>query len=147
MENAAAVVGKSVEEINIGDRAYMSKTVTESDVYSFAGVTGDFNPAHINEEYARSTPFQTRIAHGMLGGGFISAVLGMKLPGPGTIYLNQELSFKKAVKIGDTVTAEVEAVQFIDKGKFQILELKTTCYNQLGEIVIEGKAKVIPPKK
>jgi 3-hydroxybutyryl-CoA dehydratase len=132
--------------IAIGETAYMSKTVTETDVYLYAGVTADFNPAHINEEYAKNTPFETRIAHGMLSGGFISAVLGMKLPGPGTIYLQQELTFVKPVRIGDTITAEVEVEDRIDKGKFVILVLNTICYNQDGVIVTEGKAKVIPPK-
>lgn len=138
--------GKKAEEMEIGLKAYFSKTVTESDVYTFAGVTGDFNPAHVNEEYAKETPFKTRIAHGMLSAGFISAVLGMKLPGPGAIYLNQEVSFKKPVMIGDTVTAEVEVVDVVDKGKFHIAELKTTCYNQNNDVVIDGTAKVIPPK-
>jgi 3-hydroxybutyryl-CoA dehydratase len=133
--------------LEIGNKAHMSKTVTETDVYLFAGVTGDLNPAHINEHYAKGTAFQTRIAHGMLSGGFISAVLGMKLPGPGTIYLQQELTFVKPVQIGDTITAEVEVVDMLDKGKFQILVLNTVCFNQDGVIVTEGKAKVIPPKE
>ncbi|WP_066315757.1 MaoC family dehydratase [Bacillus sp. FJAT-29814] len=133
--------------IAIGDKASMSKTVTETDVYLFAGITGDLNPAHTNEEFAKGTPFETRIAHGMLSGGFISAVLGMKLPGPGTIYLQQELTFVKPVRIGDTITAEVQVADMIDKGKFVILVLNTICYNQDGVIVTEGKAKVIPPKQ
>lgn len=140
------LVGKKVEEMKVGDKAALSKTVSEGDVYAFAGVTGDFNPAHINEAYAKETPFKTRIAHGVLSVGFISAVLGTKLPGPGAIYLNQEAAFKKPVLIGDTVTAEVEVMNITDKGKFHIVELKTTCYNQNGEVVLEGAAKVIPPK-
>ncbi|MEH7106906.1 MULTISPECIES: MaoC family dehydratase [Bacillaceae] len=140
------LVGKRVSELSIGDQAYMTKTISESDVYLFAGITGDLNPAHVNEEYAKNTPFKSRIAHGMLGAGLISAVLGMKLPGAGTIYLGQELSFKKPVLIGDTITAEAEVVNMVDKGKFFICEIKTTCYNQHGEAVIEGMAKVIPPK-
>ncbi|UII57606.1 MaoC family dehydratase [Cytobacillus spongiae] len=138
--------GKKASELVVGDKAHMSKTISESDVYMFAGITGDFNPAHINEEYAKETPFNTRIAHGMLGAGMISAVLGMKLPGPGTIYLSQELSFKKPVLIGDTITAEAEVVELVDKGKFVICEITTRCMNQHDEVVIEGKAKVIPPK-
>lgn len=140
------LVGIRASELSIGDKAYMTKTISESDVYMFAGITGDLNPAHVNEEYAKNTPFKTRIAHGMLGAGLISAVLGMKLPGAGTIYLGQDLSFKKPVLIGDTLTAEAEVASMIDKGKFVICEIKTTCYNQHGEIVIEGMAKVIPPK-
>jgi 3-hydroxybutyryl-CoA dehydratase len=140
------LVGKRAAELTIGDVAFMTKTISESDVYLFAGITGDLNPAHVNEEYAKNTPFKTRIAHGMLGAGLISAVLGMKLPGPGTIYLGQDLSFRKPVLIGDTITAKAEVVNIIDKGKIVICEIKTTCYNQHGDIVMEGMAKVIPPK-
>ncbi|MDK2585462.1 MaoC family dehydratase [Romboutsia sedimentorum] len=129
----------------IGQKSDTTKTISEYDVYSFAGITGDFNYAHINEEYAKNTKFETRIAHGMISAGLISSVLGMKLPGNGTIYLNQSLDFKKAVKIGDTIKAEVEIIEIIDKKKFTILKLKTVCYNQFGEIVTEGIAQVIPP--
>lgn len=146
MSMQEAIVGRKASELSIGDKASMAKTISESDVYMFAGLTGDFNPAHINEEHAKTTPFKTRIAHGMLGAGLISAVLGMKLPGAGSIYLGQELSFRKPVLIGDTITAVAEVANMIDKGKFVICEIKTTCYNQNGEVVIEGMAKVIPPK-
>lgn len=132
-------------KISIGDKESMSKTISEYDIYTFAGLTGDFNPAHINEEYAKNTQFQTRIAHGMLSAGLISAILGTKLPGPGTIYLSQNLKFKRPVKIGDTITAEVEVTDIIDKGKFKIAKLSTICKNQIGEIVILGEAEVIPP--
>ena len=94
-----------IREMKLGDSASVTKTVTETDVYLFAGITGDLNPAHTNEVSASQTQFGGRIAHGILGAGFISAVLGMKLPGPGTIYLGQELKFTKPVYIGDTVTA------------------------------------------
>ena len=99
------MIGKTIDEMNVGDAAEMAKTVTETDVYLFAGITGDFNPAHVNEAYAKNTFFKGRIAHGMLSAGFISAVLAMKLPGPGTIYLSQFMEFKAPVRIGDTVTA------------------------------------------
>ena len=95
----------TIQEITLGNCASTTKTVTETDVYLFAGITGDLNPAHTNEVSASQTPFGGRIAHGILGAGFISAVLGMKLPGPGTIYLGQELKFTRPVHIGDTVTA------------------------------------------
>ena len=101
----------SFAEIKVGDKASMSKTVTEFDVYSFAGVTGDFNPVHIDAEFAKTTMFKERIAHGMLSAGFISAVLGTALPGKNTIYMGQELQFKAPVKIGDTVTATVEVLR------------------------------------
>jgi 3-hydroxybutyryl-CoA dehydratase len=102
------------------------------------------NPAHINEPYAQQTMFKTRIAHGMLAAGFISAVLGMRLPGPGTIYLKQDLSFKAPVLIGDTVTASVEVVD-INTEKRRVT-LKTTCTKQDGTVVIDGQALVMPPK-
>lgn len=140
------VIGKKVEELYIGQKEYMSKTVTEYDVYGFAGITGDLNPAHVNEEYAKDTMFKTRIAHGMLGAGLISAVLGMRLPGPGSIYLGQDIKFKNPVIIGDTITAEAEIAEISDKGKFHIVKVKTTCYNQKGDVVIDGHATIIPPK-
>ena len=99
------MIGKTFDELNIGDQAHFSKTVTDADIYLFAGVTGDMNPAHINEAYAKETFFKTRIAHGMLSAGFISAVIGMRLPGPGTVYMHQSLDFLAPVYIGDTVTA------------------------------------------
>ena len=93
------------EEIQIGDTAIFSKTISEFDIYQFAGITGDFNPMHINEEFADTTIFKDRIAHGLLTGSFISTVLGMKLPGPNTIYLSQSFKFTAPVKIGDTITS------------------------------------------
>lgn len=137
-------MGKTYEQINIGDKASMEKTVGESDVYLFAGITGDFNPAHINHEAAKDTKFGGRIAHGILTAGFVSAVLGMQLPGPGTIYLSQQLVFKGPVKIGDTVKAVVEVVEKLEKGR---VRLKTTCYNQDGMQVLDGEALVIAPKE
>lgn len=121
----------------------MSKTVTETDIYLFAGITGDFNPAHMDEEAARRSAFKGRIAHGMLSAGFISAVLAMKLPGPGTIYLGQELRFTKPVRIGDTIktTCTVEALR-PDKN---IARLATVCTNQRNERVLEGTATVMLP--
>lgn len=138
------MIGKTMTEINIGDAAEFSKTVTETDVYMYAGITGDLNPAHINAAYAGQTFFKTRIAHGMLSGGFISAVIGMQLPGPGTIYLQQALKFLAPVRMGDTVTARVEVVEkMTDKNR---LRLRTTCTNQEGTLVIDGEALVSPPK-
>ena len=130
--------------MEIGDHASVTKTVSETDVYLFAGITGDLNPAHTNEVAASKTMFKTRIAHGMLGAGFISAVLGMYLPGPGTIYMGQELKFTKPVHIGDTVTATATVEEIILEKNRVILD--TTVVNQDGEIVIKGKATVMPPK-
>lgn len=131
----------SFAEIKVGDKASMSKTVTEFDVYSFAGVTGDFNPVHIDAEFAKTTMFKERIAHGMLSAGFISAVLGTALPGKNTIYMGQELQFKAPVKIGDTVTATVEVMEKIE-GKNRLI-LRTTVTNQDGVLVTDGKATVM----
>ena len=133
----------TIQEMKIGDHASVTKTVSETDVYLFAGITGDLNPAHTNEVAASKTMFKTRIAHGMLGAGFISAVLGMYLPGPGTIYMGQELKFTKPVHIGDTVTATATVEEIILEKNRVILD--TTVVNQDGEIVIKGKATVMPP--
>ena len=136
--------GKTIEQIKVGDTAEFSKTVSESDVYLYAGITGDLNPAHINETYAKDTFFKTRIAHGMLTAGFISRILGMQLPGPGTIYLRQSLNFLAPVHFGDTITALVEVMDVIaEKNR---VRLKTTCTNQEGTVVLDGEAMVSPPK-
>ena len=139
------MTGKAIEELHIGDEAEFSKTISESDVYLYSGLTGDFNPAHIDERYAQQTFFKTRIAQGMLLGGFISAVLGYHLPGPGTIYIKQELNFLAPVRIGDTITARAEIVEII-AGKNR-LRMRTTCVNQEGLLVVDGEALVSPPKK
>lgn len=127
--------------LKVGDKASMSKTVSEYDVYTFAGVTGDFNPVHINTEFAKQTMFKERIAHGMLSAGFISAVLGTTLPGANTIYMGQELSFKAPVKIGDTVTATVEIIELIE-AKNRVI-CRTTVTNQDGVLVVDGKATMM----
>lgn len=129
------------DAISVGDKASMSKTVTEYDVYTFAGVTGDFNPIHVNGEFAKETMFKGRIAHGMLSAGFISAVLGTTLPGANAIYLGQELIFKAPVKLGDTVTATVEVIEKIEAKKRVIL--RTTVTNQDGVLVVDGKATLL----
>ena len=98
-------------------RRVLQKTISESDVYQFAGITGDFNPVHVNSEFANQTIFKERVVHGILTAGFISAVLGMKLPGADPIYLSQKVDFKAPVKIGDTVTAEVEVLEKKDSKK------------------------------
>jgi len=137
-------MGKTYSQINVGDKASFEKTMSESDVYLFAGITGDLNPAHINNEAMKNTKFGGRIVHGMLTAGLVSAVLGMQLPGPGTIYLSQQLSFKAPVKIGETIKAVAEVVEKLEKGRVRI---KTTCYNQNGIEVLDGEALVIAPKE
>ena len=142
------MTGKTINDLAVGDTAEFSKTVSEFDIYMYAGITGDFNPAHINETYAQNTFFKTRIAHGMLSAGFISTVIGNQLPGTGTIYVKQELNFRAPVRIGDTIRARVE-VSEIFKEKNRV-RLATTCHNQDGTLVLDGFALVsppVPPKK
>ncbi len=138
------MIGKTIDQLRVGDSAEFGKTISESDIYLYAGITGDFNPAHVNEPYAQKTFFKTRIAHGMLSAGFISAVIANQLPGPGTIYIKQELEFLSPVRIGDTITARVEVLEILAEKKR--LRLKTTCTNQQGTVVLDGEAMVSPPK-
>lgn len=136
--------GKAISDLKVGDYAEHSKTISESDVYLFAGVTGDFNPAHLNAQAAAHTMFKERIAHGMLSAGLISAVLGMQLPGPGAIYLSQTLKFLAPVMFGDTITARAEVTERnVDRNR---ITLKTTCVNQTGKVVVDGEAVIMPPK-
>ena len=137
--------GKTIDELSVGQTASFTKTISESDVYLFAGITGDFNPAHVNEAYAKNTAFKTRIAHGMLSAGLISNVLGNQLPGPGTIYMQQQLNFRAPVAIGDTVTATVEVVEILREKKR--VRLKTVCSNQDGVVVLDGEALISPPRQ
>ena len=126
----------------IGQTASFAKTITQSDVYGFAGIVGDFNPVHVNSIVAEKSVFKKQVAHGMLVGSLISTVLGMQLPGPGTIYLEQYLRFKKPVYFGDTITAVVtvkEAIN-VDKG---IFKLETKAMNQNNDCVIDGFAIVM----
>ncbi|MBU0652263.1 MAG: MaoC family dehydratase [Proteobacteria bacterium] len=138
------MTGKTIHEISIGDGASFAKTISETDIYLYAGITGDFNPAHIDECYASHTFFKSRIAHGMLIAGFISAILGTRFPGPGTIYIRQELSFLAPVRIGDTITASVEVIE--RNPEKNRVRLKTVCRNQEGIMVLDGEALVSPPK-
>jgi 3-hydroxybutyryl-CoA dehydratase len=138
------MTGKTFDQLTVGDTDRFSKTVTDADIYLFAGVTGDLNPAHIDEHYAQGTFFKTRIAHGMLSAGFISAVIGTRLPGPGSVYMRQTLNFLAPVRIGDTVTATVEVIEKIEEKKR--IRLRTTCANQEGTAVLEGEALVSPPR-
>ncbi len=137
--------GKSIQELEIGDSAQISKTITEGDIDLFARATGDFNPVHLDQAYAEKTMFKGRIAHGLLSVGLLSTVLGNILPGHGTIYLSQEVKFLAPVRIGDTIIAKVEIIELIpekNRAKF-----RTTCMNQDGKIVVDGIAWAMPPKK
>lgn len=125
----------------LGQKAMLSRTITADDVEKFAELVGDKNPVHLEEEFARKTCFGKRVAHGMLGASLVSAVLGTKLPGTGTIYLNQTLQFKAPVFLGDTVTATVIVVKVREDKP--IVTLETTCTNQHGEVVLQGEAVVL----
>ena len=128
------------EDLAVGQSAEYSKTITADDVTMFAGITGDFNPVHMDEEAAAKTRFGGRIAHGMLSAGLISAAIANRLPGSGSIYLGQTLKFTAPVRIGDTVTVSVSVLELLSKKR---VRLSTTCANQKGETVIEGEATVL----
>lgn len=132
------------EDLAVGQKASFGKTITEADIVLFAAVTGDTNPMHLNEEYARTSRFGERIAHGMLAAGLITKVMGTQLPGPGTIYLSQSLRFRAPVRIGDTVTAIVE-ITALHPEKFRV-SLSTVCLVR-GEPVLEGEALVLVPSR
>jgi len=135
------VEGYDFEDLQVGQTASVGKTITEADILMFAAVSTDTNPVHLDAEAASSSVFKERVAHGMLSAGLISAVLGTKLPGAGTIYMGQTLRFRAPVKIGDTVTATAE-VTALDAEKKRAT-LKTTCTVK-GKVVIEGEATVMP---
>ncbi|MDX2464161.1 MAG: bifunctional enoyl-CoA hydratase/phosphate acetyltransferase [Porticoccus sp.] len=139
------IENKTFDEIDVGDSAEITRQLRTNDIELFAVMSGDVNPAHLDEEYAKADIFHEVIAHGMWGGALISAVLGTELPGPGTIYLNQSLSFRKPVGLGDTVTVRVTVVEKITEKKRLLLDCE--CINQDGETVIKGQAEVIAPSK
>ena len=127
--------------LTIGQSASFTKRITENDINAFAEISGDFNPIHVDEDAAKKSVFGRRIAHGMLSASFISAVLGMYLPGEGTIYLGQNLKFLKPVDIGDEITAKVTVAEVVNEDK-GIYKLSTQCFNQKEEMVIDGEATV-----
>lgn len=130
-------------DLKVGSTESYARTITEADIVLFAGVSGDDNPVHLNEDFAQATMFKGRIAHGMLGASYISTVIGTRLPGPGTIYMGQSLKFRAPVRVGDTVTARV-TVTAIDEAKRR-LTLETLCL--VGDkVVIEGEAQVMLPR-
>jgi 3-hydroxybutyryl-CoA dehydratase len=138
-------LGFSYDQLEIGMNASFTKTITETDVYLFAGISGDFNPMHVNEEFAKSTPFGTRIAHGALPQCLIAPVLGTKLPGLGTIALEIMARFRAPTYFGDTVTASAEVTEKLEQKKWVRLKLLWT--NQRNETVATGEALVIPPPR
>ncbi|MCL2364802.1 MAG: MaoC family dehydratase [Defluviitaleaceae bacterium] len=133
--------GYTMAELYVGQSASYSKTISEYDVYNFAGITGDNNPVHINEPYAADSFFKKRVAHGMLTASFLSTVLGMHLPGPGSIYAKQEIKFLAPVYIGDTITATCTVKEKIEDKKRVIMDCTIT--NQDGTAVLVGEAVII----
>lgn len=132
---------KKYEEIEIGQVAELHRTITEEDIRIFAELSGDHNPIHLDEEFAKNTIFKGRIAHGILSAAFISTLLASDLPGPGSIYLSQSVVFKRPVRINDTLTVRVEIIEKIDDK--QHIKLKTTCVNQDSKLIINGEALVM----
>lgn len=129
----------------VGQTASFSRTITETDLVIYAGLSGDYNPIHVDSEYAKQTRFQKRIAHGLLTTSLISRLLGMHLPGVGSVYLEQSLKFLRPVFIGDTITTNGEIIEII-KDK-RIIKLKTICLNQNNVVVLEGVATMLVPKE
>lgn len=128
----------------VGDVGTFTKTITEQDVFGFADASGDFNPLHIDEEYARRTQFGRRVAHGILTAGIISSVLGGEIPGLGTIFVELHIRFMKPVYLGDTVTAKATVIETINPKRIRLM---VACTNQHGDDVAIGNAIVIPPKE
>ncbi len=142
MNDLTELHGLFFEDLKVGQTALYARTVTETDIVLFAGISGDNNPVHINEEFASNTMFSGRIAHGMLTAAFISTVLGMKLPGPGAIYVSQTLRFKAPVRAGDTLNVRATVVDLVPDKRRATLSTVITVGNR---VVLEGEAVVIVP--
>ena len=132
------------DTLEVGQQARLQRTVEERDIQLFAAVSGDRNPVHLDEEYAAASLFKERIAHGMFSGALISAAIACELPGPGTIYLGQQLKFTRPVKLGDQLTVELEVLEKLAKGR---VRLATRVSNQAGELVVDGEAEVLAPRE
>ncbi len=132
------------DELQVGQKAAFSSPVEERDVQLFAAVSRDHNPVHLDAEFAAKTLFKERIAHGMFSGALISAAIACELPGPGTIYLGQQMRFTRPVKLGDTLTVELEVLEKLPKGRVRIA---TRVFNQNAEQVVDGEAEVLAPRE
>jgi len=131
------------DELTTGQKASLQRRVEERDIRLFAAVSGDCNPVHLDAEFAAGTLFKERIAHGMFSGALISAAIACNLPGPGTIYLGQQLTFSRPVKLGDELTVELEVLEKLPKYR---VRLATRVFNQNGEQVVDGTAEVLAPR-
>ena len=138
----AVPAGRTIAELAVGDAASMTKVISQSDIDGFARVSGDANPVHLDREYAEASFFKGRIAHGVLTAGLISAVIGMDLPGPGTIYLSQSLRWRAPVRPGDRLTATVTVKEIVAEKNRVVLD---TVVSRDGEPVLTGEALVMPP--
>lgn len=136
---------KTLSQIQVGDKEWIRRTITDADIANFAGVSGDFNPLHTDEEYAKETIFKGKIAHGFFTAALITNVVGNKLPGPGSVYLKQELRFLAPVRAGDTIMVMAEVIEKIEEK--QRVRIRTTCTNQKGELVLDGEAALLMLKK
>jgi 3-hydroxybutyryl-CoA dehydratase len=142
--NFSAMNGLFLEDLKVGQQAMFGRTVTDADIVAFAGVSGDTNPIHLHDGFARTTRFGQRIAHGMLSGSYISTVIGTKLPGPGAVYISQTMNFMAPVIAGDTITA-VATITAIDDKRRRVT-LKTQCLKG-DTVVIDGEAVVLVPRR
>lgn len=142
MSDAEELHGFFFEDLHLGQTAVIARTVTEADIVLFAGISGDTNPVHINEEFAAGTMFSGRIAHGMLTASFISTVIGTRLPGPGAIYLSQTLRFKAPVRVGDTIWARATVSELLPEKRRAVLVTTVSVRNK---VVLEGEATVLVP--
>ncbi len=133
----------SFDDLEIGSQGTFTKTLTDRDIALFGDTSGDINPMHFDEEYASSTIFKGRVAHGIWSAGLISTCIGTVMPGPGSIYMGQELAFKLPVRIGDTLTASVTVKEKNERRKFVVIDCQVR--NQHGKVVVSGDAKVMPP--
>jgi 3-hydroxybutyryl-CoA dehydratase len=138
------MIGMTIDTIAVGDSAQLTRRVTDGDIAEFVDAVGDYNPVHGDREYAATTVFKEPIAPGIWTAGLISAVIGTRLPGPGAIYLSQDLKFLKPVKSGDSISARVEVIE-VDRQKNRV-RLRTACINQRAEEVLIGEAVVMPSR-
>jgi acyl dehydratase len=139
------IIGRTLDELKVGDSADIVRQVSTEDIAAFVAATGETNPIHSDPAYAAGTRFKGVIAPGILTAGLISAVLGTRLPGTGTVYLSQDLRFHEPVRPGDTITSRVEVIEIISERRR--VRLKTTCSNQHGTVVVSGEALVMPPSR
>lgn len=138
------LMGQCIEDLSVGMTAVFAKTVTEADIVLFAGISGDINPVHLNHEFATETMFEGRIAHGMLTASFISTVIGTRLPGPGTIYLKQNLNFRSPVRAGDTARARATVKEIVLEKRRVVMETVVTVGDT---VVLDGEALILVPSR